>query len=179
MGFKIFSTSASNGSNNNTQPALGYTPENVANKSTNVVTDQASNTKYPTVKAVFDWVTNAIAGFATQTWVNAQGFVTNVITALGYTPERISANATGSVIAFDAPKVYNTLASPGADDITNDLTGARVGVVQKIYHNKLVAPTFPPGWVLLGYYPYKAGSTNIIFAEWVGGTRVEYWIVRL
>ena len=36
--------------------ALGYTPENVANKSTSVTTDQASNTKYPSVKAVYDWV---------------------------------------------------------------------------------------------------------------------------
>jgi hypothetical protein len=32
--------------------------ENVSNKSTNVNTDQASNTKYPSVKAVFDWATN-------------------------------------------------------------------------------------------------------------------------
>lgn len=32
--------------------------ENVANKSTNVNTDQASNTKYPSVKAVFDWATS-------------------------------------------------------------------------------------------------------------------------
>jgi len=32
--------------------------ENVSNKSTNVNTDQASNTKYPSVKAVFDWAVN-------------------------------------------------------------------------------------------------------------------------
>jgi hypothetical protein len=31
--------------------------ENVSNKSTNVNTDQASNTKYPSVKALFDWAT--------------------------------------------------------------------------------------------------------------------------
>jgi hypothetical protein len=37
------------------QDALGYTPENVANKSTSVVTDQASDTKYPSVKSVYDW----------------------------------------------------------------------------------------------------------------------------
>lgn len=41
----------------NVVTALGYTPENVANKSTNVNTDQASNTKYPSVKAVYDWAT--------------------------------------------------------------------------------------------------------------------------
>jgi hypothetical protein len=32
--------------------------ETVANKSTNVNTDQASDSKYPSVKAVFDWATN-------------------------------------------------------------------------------------------------------------------------
>ena len=32
--------------------------ESDLNKSTNVNTDQASNTKYPSVKAVFDWATN-------------------------------------------------------------------------------------------------------------------------
>jgi hypothetical protein len=31
--------------------------ENVSNKSTNVNADQASNTKYPSVKALFDWAT--------------------------------------------------------------------------------------------------------------------------
>lgn len=46
------------------QDALGFTPENVANKSTSVTTDQASNTKYPSVKSVYDW---AVGAFATIT----------------------------------------------------------------------------------------------------------------
>lgn len=35
-------------------PALGFTAENAANKSTSIATDTGSNTKYPTVKAVQD-----------------------------------------------------------------------------------------------------------------------------
>lgn len=35
---------------------LGFTPENVVNKSTNVTTDGASDNKYPSVKAVKDYV---------------------------------------------------------------------------------------------------------------------------
>ena len=46
------------------QDVLGFTPENVANKSTSVTTDAASNTKYPSVKAVYDW---AVGLFATIT----------------------------------------------------------------------------------------------------------------
>lgn len=83
---------------NSKENALGFTPENVANKSTSVTTDQASNSKYPSVKAVYDWVTglgyitaSALAGYATEAWVTGQGYITNVITALGFTPEN-SAN---------------------------------------------------------------------------------------
>ena len=90
---------------NSKQASLGYTAEDVANKSTSVTTDQASNTKYPSVKAVYDWavatftttaavasqITSALSGYATQAWVTSQGYITNVITALGYTPEN-SAN---------------------------------------------------------------------------------------
>jgi hypothetical protein len=37
------------------QNALGFTPENSANKSTDVNADQASATKYAAVKAIYDW----------------------------------------------------------------------------------------------------------------------------
>ncbi len=49
---------------NSFQSALGFTPENVANKSTSVTTDQASNTKYPSVKSVYDWATGLFATIA-------------------------------------------------------------------------------------------------------------------
>ena len=89
---------------NSKQASLGFTAEDVANKSTSVTTDQASNTKYPSVKAVYDWavatftttaavasqITTALSGYATQAFVTSQGYITNVITALGYTPENVA-----------------------------------------------------------------------------------------
>lgn len=45
---------------------LGFTPENVANKSTDVTTDGASDTKYPSVKAIKDYV-DANSGGVTYT----------------------------------------------------------------------------------------------------------------
>jgi len=48
---------------NDVQTALND-KEDLANKSTSVTTDQASNTKYPSVKAVYDW---AVGLFATIT----------------------------------------------------------------------------------------------------------------
>ena len=105
--------------------------------------------------------------------------VTSAIQTQITNKEDKSSSTSGSVISFTTPQVYNSLASPSSSDITDDLTGARIGVIQKIYHNKLVAPTFPAGWVRLGSTTYNAGNNNIIYAEWVSGTRVEYWIVRL
>jgi hypothetical protein len=50
--------------------------------------------------------------------------------------------------------------------------------VQKIYHNNGTAPTFPAGWVLMGDAIYFTSTLNIIYAEWAGGSRVEYWYVQ-
>jgi hypothetical protein len=86
--------------------------------------------------------------------------------------------ATGTVIDFTTAKVYNLWNAPATGNITNNLTGARMGVVQKIYHNHTIAPTTPAGWVLVGEGFYVPSTLNIINAEWVSGTRVEYWITQ-
>jgi len=91
--------------------------------------------------------------------------------------ETIDATATtGSVISFASSQIYNSVASPSTSNITDDLTGAKIGIVQKIYHNHSVAPTFPVGWVRMGSGDYVTSVLNVIFCEWVSGTRVEYWI---
>jgi hypothetical protein len=103
--------------------------------------------------------------------VDAKGLVLTI------TDEYATAT-TGSVISFASPKVWNTFSSPSTANLTDDLTGAKIGVVQKIYHNKAVAPTVPAGWVLMGTGTYTTSTLNVIFAEWVSGTRVEYWITK-
>jgi len=90
----------------------------------------------------------------------------------------VTTQTTGLTISFTSKEVYNTPASPGTASITNDLTGAQLGIVQKIYHNSGTAPTVPVGWVLLGDGIYFTSQLNIIYAEWVTGTRVEYWIIQ-
>ena len=98
--------------------ALGFTPENIANKSTSVTTDSTSNIKYPSVKSVYDWavatftttsavatqITTALSGYATQAWVNSQGFITNVISALGYTPENTANKSTSTADSASTTK---------------------------------------------------------------------------
>ena len=91
---------------------------------------------------------------------------------------RATSATTGSVISFNVPVVWNTPASPSASNLTDDLTNAKIGYIQKIYHNKATAPTVPAGWVLIGTGTYTTSTLNIIFAEWVSSTRVEYWITK-
>lgn len=84
----------------------------------------------------------------------------------------------GVNISFDSSKIFNTSTDFGTGNITNNLTDAKLGTVQKIYHQEGSAPTFPAGWVLIGTGTYSTTALNIIYAEWCGGTRVEYWIVQ-
>lgn len=85
---------------------------------------------------------------------------------------------TGNTVSFDSQYFYNSRTSPGTGNITEDLTDAKLGVVQKIYHNDVSLPSFPSGWILVGSGTYTIGVLNIIMCEWIGGTSVEYWILQ-
>lgn len=89
-----------------------------------------------------------------------------------------TAATSGSVISFATPQVYNTNSAPSSSNITDSMTSAAIGNVQKIYSNKSVEPTYPAGWVKVGPGAYTVSALNIIYAEWTGSTRVEYWIVQ-
>ena len=120
--------------------ALGFTPENVANKSLNIETDQASNTKYPSVKAVYQWaintfttplevlntITSELAGYATQAWVTSQGYITNVITALGFTPENVANKKTtlsdNSDTFYPSQKAVKTAVDAKQDTLVSGTT---------------------------------------------------------
>jgi len=93
-------------------------------------------------------------------------------------PFEVATQTTGNDIDFNIKKVYNTFSSPTTGDLTNTLTNALLGVVQKIYHNDTVEPTWLSNWKRLGDGVYVPNEVNIIYAEWAGGTRVEYWIVQ-
>jgi hypothetical protein len=86
--------------------------------------------------------------------------------------------ATGTDISFAVPQVYYSRTTPGTGNLTNTLTSARIGIVQKIYHNNAIAPSMPAGWVLVGEGFYIPGVLNIIYAEWSEGTTVEYWVTQ-
>jgi len=122
--------------------------------------------------------TNATASYNLEAPVKSAGTYTLALTSDLTNLAPSTTATTGSVISFATPQVYNTFDTPSTADLTDDLTGAKIGVVQKIYSNKAVAPTVPAGWVLMGTGTYTTSTLNVIFAEWVSGTRVEYWITK-
>jgi hypothetical protein len=57
-------TNTGDNATNSQYSGLAASKEDVANKSTSVTTDQSSNTKYPSVKAVYDWAVGLFATIA-------------------------------------------------------------------------------------------------------------------
>ena len=95
---------------------------------------------------------------------------------VGY--ETITVTATGNLVSYVAPTIYNTFDVPTSGNLTDTLANAQLGVVQKIYHFDSVEPAVPAHWVRIGFVPYQPNFLNLIFAEYVGNGRVEYWVMQ-
>ena len=74
----------------------------------------------PNTKLVVDNNGNSVVQIATRAWVTAQGYITNVVTALGYTPENsanktdtMSGNTASSTKYLSAKGVYDWVISLG------------------------------------------------------------------
>jgi hypothetical protein len=89
-----------------------------------------------------------------------------------------STTATTTTINFTGQTIYYDAVTPGTGNISEDLSNAKLGLIQKIYHNDVAEPTYPAGWVLMGDAIYFTSTLNIIYSEWAGGSRVEYWYVQ-
>ena len=92
------------------QDALGFTPENVANKSTTLDTDKASDTKYPSVKSVYDWATGLFQTLA------------NKVTSFQTTPD--DSHYPSEKLTYDQLALKASLT--GAETLTNKRITKRV-----------------------------------------------------
>lgn len=94
------------------QDSLGFAAENVANKSTSVTTDQASNTKYPSVKAVYDWAVATFQAAIGYTPANKAGETfTGPISATNLSGTNTGDNAVNSLYSGLAASKQDTLVS--------------------------------------------------------------------
>lgn len=83
---------------------------------------------------------------------------------------------TGTVMDFRAEAVWGSVDTPETDDITWSTLAAKPGIIQKMYHSYFDTPTFPAEWVLMGTSVYTENELNVIYAEYISASRVEYWI---
>ena len=100
----------------------GYSPENAANKSSSVETDQASTTKYPTVKAVYDWAVGLFAPKASPVFTGGM--------TVGAGIEQFAVNAQGQISvqntgSFPSNAYYAAVFGKGVS-ITGDSAGFQV-----------------------------------------------------
>jgi hypothetical protein len=109
--------------------------------------------------------------------IDASGNVVTGTAGGGGIPE--ATTATTTTINFSGQTIYYDSVTEATGNITADLTGAKLGLVQKIYHNDTLEPTYAGAtWVLMGDGIYFTSQLNIIYAEWAAGNRVEYWYVQ-
>lgn len=133
---------------NGKQDALGFTPENVANKSTNVVTDGSSDTKYPSVKAIKDYADGLVVGLLDDRGnYDASG---NVFPSTGGSGTAgdimkgdlwfISVGGTLGGEAVGAGSSLRALAdSPGQTAVNWDVLGASFGYTPENVANKVTS----------------------------------------
>jgi hypothetical protein len=144
---------------------LGYTPEKGVNYT--VTTDSS-----------LDWSGVSNSTYFYDKTIKLPYYKDSSGNVIGAFESPYSLSGTGTVIHFSSSTIFGTSSSPETGNITDSLTNSKLGIVQKIYHNSGSAPTVPAGWVLLGSTTYQVSTLNIIYAEWAGGSRVEYWIIR-
>jgi hypothetical protein len=88
--------------------------------------------------------------------------------------------STSTTINFDKKYIHGTSSSPlTTTSLVSNLTAAKLGIIQKVYILTADAlPNFPVSWVKIGEGEYFPNQLNILFLEWAGGTRIEYWITQ-
>lgn len=112
-------------------------------------------------------------------YYNLKGGITNSDwNLIEYLSDVATGDTTTDDVTFDRRIVYNSSSSPATGDITEDDTGAKMGIIQKIYHNDTVEPNYPATWVLIGDGVYFPNDLNIIYAEYAGSGRTEFWITQ-
>ena len=93
-------------------------------------------------------------------------------------PQDSTSLGTGLTIHFSGKTIFNLPSSPVSGNISGNTTNAKFGMIQKIYHQSAVEPTFPATWKLVGEGVYFTNELNIIYAEYVEPTWIEYWIIQ-
>ena len=103
--------------------------------------------------------------------------ITDLQDALDAKLDRAPVETTSTEITFTTRRIHGSFGTPLTNaTFTTSLTNAILNLEQKAYHQAATEPDYPVGFVKVGGV-YVGGAKNMIFFEWVGGTRVEFYIV--
>lgn len=114
------------------QPSLGFTPENVANKSTNTSLG-TSNTLYPTQNAVKTYVDNALSVISDRVYVAVismvDGSIINLLkNTLGDTLTWVASSGTIATTSAVLASENNTFISVTSGSVTPKIVSADIAV---------------------------------------------------
>jgi hypothetical protein len=126
-------------------------------------------------------IVSSIAGYATEAWVNSRGFITNVITALGFTPENV-ANKAISLTSPNQTTYPTTLAvADGLDlkqnslgftpeNVANKNTSTSLGTSDSLYPTQNAVKTYVDTGLSakqnsLGFTPENADNKENIILD--------------
>jgi len=115
-----------------------------------------------------------VRGTDSSTHLGCKFFKANA--AQGINVSNLKYKNDSSTILYEQNSVFFDYATPGTGNISQSLTNANEGVVAKIYHNDSSEPSYPANWVLIGGGTYQTNTLNIITAEYVDDSRIEYRI---
>lgn len=187
-----FATDAEKSTWNAKQNALGYTPEDVANKSTSTSLG-TSNTAYPSQNAVKTYVDTGLSGKANTSHTHAESDVTGLVSDLAAKAPLASPTFTGTVTApttiaatrLGIPNGTNPTVS-NAGDVAYDTTlgqwivhdGSAVVVVGKKvkgFSKRLSGPTGSTTESIAVVPPSGSGITiTKVTATNIGGTSITF-----
>lgn len=104
-------------------------------------------------------------------------------TLIDFKKELESQLKTTNTISFDWNYIYGSALSPLTGTLSINNTNARIGYIQKIYHDGSTAPPYPASFKAQGTGTYlenasAEGLVNTIFVEWSSNIRQIYWITQ-
>lgn len=154
-------------------PALGFTAENAANKSTSIATDTGNNTKYPTVKAVEDKIASlGLFDYELLAATGTNSTTANIITKKYTAVERLAGNY---IKLPPNPQIgdvrYVTNTGTSNDGIPLDLYVVRNATVSPQFIYETGKPSAGVGTFRLGL-----GSKSLFVFRYV---EVDKWFVSV
>jgi hypothetical protein len=121
---------------------------------------------YTTASAVASLISTALSGYATQTWVNSQGFITSVTGALGYTPENV-ANKENTTLDTSTTK-YPT------NNLVKTAVDAKAAKTQTDFISGIIEEAINGTYTLIITFPFAGIFTETV-TQCDSGTCTATW----